>query len=255
MTATLEAMRRAPFLEGVGLPGPGFSPSQGLMKLDGYRELFDFYRTLLDTPTLPESREQTARLLDGRDIATLYEYWVFVRVLVAVCEVLKVERPSVLTNGDEMGVLLPRGLGLALGEVAVTFNRGYRGRSQDGSYSTALRPDVVLRVGSVEYAFDAKYRMDTVDLDSEDDDDATERVWKRADIYKMHTYRDAISGISAAFVVYPGDSFAFFESTSELRRRPEDLVLLSGVGAVPLRPDNKDHQAQLVRLIARLLAK
>ena len=95
-----------------------------------------------------------------------------------------------------------------------------------------------MREGDRLHVFDAKYRLDRFDAEERDSDDAP-ATYKRADLYKMHTYRDAISGLRTAFVVYPGSEFVFFERNGGRRARPGDVVSADGVGALPLRP--ADH--------------
>src|SRR5207244_8632467 len=89
--------------------------------------------------------------------------------------------------------------------------------------------------------FDAKYRVDDLtglfglvgnedELDEEKRAFRTNQVAKRADLLKMHAYRDAIRRTEGAYVIYPGtdpvqsqDWWAFHE-------------LLPGLGAFALRP-------------------
>ena len=98
--------------------------------------------------------------------------------------------------------------------VCIEFNGTYS-RALKSAYSTPLRPDVTLTVDGIRYAFDAKYRLDRLALD-DDDDDSVGYTYKRADLYKMHTYRDAIRDLRAAFVVFPASS----SRSSKDRARP-----------------------------------
>ena len=80
----------------------------------------------------------------------------------------------------------------------------------------------------------------------EDDDKVAERAgtFKRRDIYKMHTYRDAIPAAGSAWILYPGSQFRFFAvprsgvpSGGHLVLSPGELpTKLEGVGAIPLAP-------------------
>jgi len=71
----------------------------------------------------------------------------------------------------------------------------------------------------------------------------------------MHTYRDAISGIQAAFVVYPGTEFVFFERTRNRLTDPSAITQGDGVGAVPLRPSASDPACVLRALLRKVLTK
>ena len=86
-----------------------------------------------------------------------------------------------------------------------------------------LIPDIALRVTGGSNAslhlFDAKFRVHAltdVGLAADDKDDADEKSaeragsFKRADIYKMHAYRDAIPDARSVWILYPGGEFRFF---------------------------------------------
>lgn len=254
MGMLVDEMSRAAFLEGVGQPSSLASPSQAILKLEGYRQIFDCYRALLDAPTTPQSDSECQRFLDGRDVATLYEYWTFLQVCSAVASVLGVGVPSVPVDTTDLGALLGRGLCVRFsGGVAVTYNQGFPGNSVMGSYSTALRPDVTLLVPGREFVFDAKYRLDGLAIEENADDIDDELTWKQADLHKMHTYRDAIARVPAAFVMYPGDVFVFYESSVGRRREPEEIGALDGVGAIPMRPGVPADQDRLRSLIRRVV--
>ena len=104
---------------------------------------------------------------------------------------------------------------------------------EDGSYSKSFRPDytaVVLpaeyeskgwrkaedlaeAAGTISYLhFDAKYRIDklkdlfgaTEETDADRQEAKTTGTVKNADLYKMHTYNEAIRRTVGSFVLYPG---------------------------------------------------
>ena len=245
----------APFLAEVGRLSGFHSPSQALAKADGYREVFGFWGNLSRHVSLPGSASETARLLEGRDMATLYEYWVFLKVLEATCMVTGT-RPTChpALRRDELGESLVVGLTSTIGEnLSVRFNPTFT-RSQGDAYSTPLRPDVIIEFDGTRYVFDAKYRLDRFDCNDADADDGP-ATYKRADLYKMHTYRDAISGIQAAFVVYPGTEFVFFERARHRLTDPSAITQCDGAGAVPLRPSDSDPACVLRALLRKVLTK
>ncbi|MEN6551325.1 MAG: nuclease domain-containing protein, partial [Methanobacterium sp.] len=113
---------------------------------------------------------------------------------------------------------------------------------KDYSYSLNLRPDYTLRIkkGSDYHLihFDAKYRSDIIiedtDIDKRDKEEEEKRVYKNADIYKMHTYKDAIIGSLGAYVLYPGTEPKIF---------PENPIsILPSVGAFPLTPGSMNSK-------------
>jgi uncharacterized protein len=252
MLGILEESAGAPFLAEAGRLAGFRAPTQALTKADGYRELFAFWGDLTAHASLPDSASETSRLLEGRDVATLYEYWVFIKIIEATVALTggKVAGPP-LVERSELGGSLSVGLVATVGPISVSFNRTYQ-RSKHAAYSTPLRPDVTVQIGDALYAFDAKYRLTRFEV-AETDADEDAATYKRADLYKMHTYRDAITGLKAAFIVYPGTEFVFFERSGNKREQPSAVTLADGVGAVPLRPADADPPAHLRELLSVLL--
>ena len=173
------------------------------------------------------------------------------------------------TKVDELGARLPWDLCVAWGDVELFYNlRFSRSRSRRRSYSLALRPDVVLRVPSGPNAglhlFDAKFRLDRIEKmageedDVDDDDEREEQLgkFKHADVYKMHTYRDALPEARSVWVMYPGSEFGMFEAgeAGRLVRDVRELgEVVDGVGGVPARPG--EVGAELARLVEVILAR
>lgn len=254
MAGMLEEAAAASHLLEAGQLTAAVSPTQALLKSEGYREILTFWDSLGHHAALPLSNEETTRLLEGKDIATLYEYWVFVRVLAAACEVTG-QRPigPPRIDRNDLGTSLVVGLRNPLGpDLAVRYNPTFT-RAAGRAYSTPLRPDVVVEVGDRLHAFDAKYRLDRLDVTDGDSDDGSS-TYKRADLYKMHTYRDAIRGMRTAFVVYPGHEAVFFAREGGGPGRLQDLTQdADGVGVIPLRPSEEDPSIVLRETLAGLL--
>jgi predicted component of viral defense system (DUF524 family) len=117
--------------------------------------------------------------------------------------------------------------------------------------------------------FDAKYRIEDLTealgmdeeknsenekrrfLDDERDETKTRNTYRRGDLYKMHTYNDAIRRTAGSYVFYPGKGN---EGKTEFCRYEE---IVPGVGAfrmLPTRtsPDGKDSaDAQTSRLVLK----
>jgi hypothetical protein len=70
-------------------------------------------------------------------------------------------------------------------------------------------------------------------------EDERQGVFKRADVYKMHTYRDAITDAQSAWVMYPGTLFQRFDADEK-----------GAVGAIPVKPGQLE---ELHRHISSLL--
>ena len=135
------------------------------------------------------------------------------------------------------------------------FSRSQRG--QRHSYSVPLIPDIALRIPDGPNAglhlFDAKFRVHALtdmrlaaDDKDADDEKARKRAgsFKRADIYNMHAYRDAIPDARSVWILYPGGQFRFFgesggggPSGCRAASSPEGLPgEFDGVGAIPVAP-------------------
>ncbi|MDI3469908.1 MAG: hypothetical protein OJF62_001971 [Pseudolabrys sp.] len=255
MLGILEQSAAVPFLTEAGRLAGFHSPTQALAKADGYREVFSFWTGLTAHVSLPLSATETVRILEGRDVATLYEYWSFLKLLEATVNITgRRLSGEVAVRRDELGESLSLGLSTGVGpNISISFNPTFR-RSNRTAYSTPLRPDVILKVGDALHAFDAKYRLDRFDV-AENDPDDDPATYKRVDLYKMHTYRDAISNLRSASVLYPGTEFVFFERSGAKRNAPGSIANADGVGAIPLRPTAADPSGMLRELLTVLLTR
>ncbi|HUR00086.1 MAG TPA: DUF2357 domain-containing protein [Gemmatimonadaceae bacterium] len=202
-----------------------------------------------------------------RNVATLYEYWVYLqmaRALSDACDVpislSKLVRRTpfgselCLAQGSESRVegTVTRG-GRRL-RLVLWFNRTFARGSQ--SWTRTMRPDCSLhvRVGDepeddfrgVWLHFDAKYRAEALSdvLASVDEDVRVDSTARRDDLLKMHAYRDAIRRSAGAYVIYPG---------SEDREYREYHELLPGLGAFRLRP-TASGDALGVKSVKRFIA-
>jgi len=229
------------------------SSSQVLLKRDGYRELLQLYR-LFNLARHPFF-QPLAEAIDSRDVATLYEYWCFFELVHRLEEMWgkATIRLEVGETGElQWGVTANFSDGRKL-----VYNEGF-GRAKGRSYSVSLRPDFVLHEdGKPTVVFDAKFRFDPKSLPTDREEDTyerdvaggdVERIVKRADIYKMHTYRDALRTVRAAVALFPGSKGAgeFYERRTSKKRSIglQDLIegQREGVGAIPLLPGNHDNR-------------
>ena len=141
------------------------------------------------------------------------------------------------------------------------------------SYSLPFKPDytLLIEIDSNQYFihFDAKYRSEgqvlsfyeqigTEELTENEEHEIEEKVEKRdneeeaykkfkyGDLYKMHTYKDAILKTEGAYVLYPGDDKKIFKVTEE---KP-----IPSVGAFPLTPGkNGIEEEELTTFIIAVL--
>ena len=227
------------------------SPTQVMLKSEGYKEVWQLWSEFSAYMSLPTDAQAVDRFLQGKDIAQLYEYWVFLKVIEATTAVLNLKNVPVMNlSVCDLGTSLDRGLSVEIGPVRISFNPTFA-RSRGDTYSTPLRPDVVLEIGGRKFIFDAKYRLKWKDL--EDEVKEEESTFLRADLYKMHTYRDAIRNVEAAFVVYPGTEFGFYERSEFFNDAVSALKAFDGVGAIPAIPDAGLSFRVLNAVIKRIL--
>ena len=254
------------------------SNSQVLLRRDDYREVVQTDLLLQYGLVLPwERAEQVADSIgDIRPVFELYEYFCFFalrRVLRSVCGPETKRLEDFYTSRDgRLEVSLRRGkrsrvrYSLELAGVPVSvdlyYNRSFRKPSEttvysDASYSAPFRPDFAVHVqahGAEHWLlFDAKYRLDaenwlaevTNELTPDDLEDAEHEdqdMFKKADLYKMHTYRDAVLGTRGAYLLFPGDGT---DASIFVRHRDpayRSSYSIPSVGAFPLRPRRTTEQ-------------
>ncbi len=163
-------------------------------------------------------------------------------------------------------------------EVTLMYNRLFSRTTRDRSYSLPFKPDYSLLIDINEdirfIHFDAKYRSEVEVLDfynkigsqklSEEEKEvinkkenqkATQRdmeeekshKYKNGDIYKMHTYKDAILRTKGAYVLYPGSRDGIF--------KVNDNEPIPSVGAFPLNPgENGKEENDLGEFIKAVIS-
>lgn len=268
-----------------------------LQRKEGYREIlrvwlmFDLAAKLCWN-ALDDEQYQAGK----RDVATLYEYWVFFRLLEVVGSVFSIDSKEteklIQETNDGMGLQLRQGRHIALAGVCTMngrklhvkfhYNRTF-GRSEyplKGSWTQQMRPDYTLSVWPQAFSedeaekqelivhihFDAKYKVDglkylldeTASLPEPEDFDSLseeeqnkwleaanqekteqkEGTYKRADLLKMHAYKDAIRRTGGAYIIYPG---------SVSRKHHGFHEIIPGLGAFPLSPSNGDSGEEELR--------
>jgi len=222
--------------------------SQVLLKRDGYRECLSIYR-LLHLARIPIFNN-IQEAIDNRRIDQLYEFWCFFKLSEMLAKVINGEgaKPKFRIKEGPQGGLE--------GETEADLGEGYKlvyNETWKG-YTFNFRPDFsLIKDKNLEVVFDAKFRFDLMELDKdlknlEAEEEAIregnlEKVVKIEDVYKMHTYRDALR-CRASIVVYPGDRRHFYDV---IRGEIEDYSLsdvienlegnLKGVGFIGLRPE------------------
>ena len=269
MLRSLDVLQAQPLFDDVGELRRIPFESTTLQRREGYREILLAWLMLdaaaqLDWPGREDSYNGTTR-----DVATLYEFWLYFLLVRAFRDRLGMtpeQDPLAKVDGalpfccradDGRLVINLRQREASFsrfrwqqdgGELRVHFfyNRsfGRKGVGERGSYSKTFRPDFTLviipdefdqadwsaaertaeKAGRIAYLhFDAKYRGENLpglfgDAEKEDDqpDDDHLRASgtvKRVDLYKMHTYNEAIRRTVGSYVLYP----VLFPNKTKLR--------------------------------------
>ena len=206
-----------------------------------------------------------------KDIATLYEYWLFFKLLDLLQSIFEIEPKDI----SELIKETPDGLSLQLKQgkftairgiyhsesrklnVRFNYNRSFSGKKSypdSGSWTTTLRPDYTLSIWPhgifedeaekqeliVHVHFDGKYKVANLSdfLEQNTDKDLNEEkaenrkgIYKNADLLKMHAYKDAIRRTGGAYVLYPGDIPINQKGFHEI---------IPGLGAFPIKPSKTD---------------
>ena len=161
--------------------------------------------------------------------------------------------------------------------VALYYNRTFKPGPGYTSYSLTLRPDYTIetfpviygssfeqcrssaeKVGAITYIhFDAKFRIANLDLNlagdfDRQDAEAADDDAKPEDVYKMHTYNEAIRGTAASVILFPGGQAADGGLNQSFEKYRE---LIPGVGALAISPGNHEVRSKALTAIRDYLSK
>ncbi len=219
--------------------------SQVLQRREGYRQLFQLYSLLQLTSTCDLfNKDDFTSLLETKDTPTLFEYWSFFVIKEILDGMLKKTSCSRIITDDPLNQSVEPGLCIRYEDtVSLWFNKSYRRSSgqQPGdsfapaevskeSYSHPFRPDIVIEKNGMLLIFDAKFKGKRDGFYGEDECGSV-TSWKDEDIDKMHCYREAIRGVTGAYILYPGKKTVLYAAHNA-------TSLYQGVGAMPLKPEN-----------------
>lgn len=240
-----------------------------LQRRRGYRDVLHHFVKLRLATRVPLTKELVGDLLEGKDIAQLYELWCYFSLVQHLERLLGAPVSATRPRSDDVELTLPRNLEVAWPDgTRVVYNPRFSraSPSQRYSYSVPLRPDIALEVTAGPNAglhlFDAKFKLERLEAlladETEEelaDEAESERrgTFKRGDLYKMHAYRDAIPQARSVWVLYPGTERRFFSAHG--RHAPVTLPadgVLMGVGAIPHKPGEKSSAA-LQELLGQLI--
>ncbi len=242
-----------------------------LQRKEGYREVLRIWLMFDLAAKLVWKGGDDVYSGGKKDIATLYEYWLFFKLLDLFKSIFNIEPKEVTElikeTADGLNLQLKQGCHTALSgvydagtrslNVRFNYNRSFSGQKvypHSGSWTTTMRPDYTLSFWPngisekeaesqeliVHIHLDAKYKIanltDILNNESIEDigsekEDNRKGVYKNADLLKMHAYKDAIRRTGGAYVIYPG-------YTSIRKKGFHEII--PGLGAFPVRPSKTD---------------
>ncbi|WP_236071254.1 DUF2357 domain-containing protein [Paraburkholderia domus] len=272
VTSQLEEVLHHDLFAEVGRLSRFPADDQALQKREGYRDIFKAYVETEFAARLSWQSSPEDYGAGQRDVATLYEYWGFIQLSQVVATLVGQTfdmSPLVQSRSNGLTVGIRTGVETVLAgvverfdrrmKVELCFNRTYRrGAARNASWTRPMRPDYSLLISPAEgepatfepiaLHFDAKYRVEFVkeifgvDDAGEEADTLQAPVGLerggalRADLLKMHAYRDAIRRTAGAYVLYPGG-----DREDIGLQYPEYHELLPGLGAFVLRPTDSGN--------------
>jgi predicted component of viral defense system (DUF524 family) len=307
----LENHLNQPFFKEIERPQTLKLNSPVLQRKSGYRELLNAWLQFDLAAKLIWKGGDDVYKAGKRDIAALYEYWLFFVLYDLVKKKFNINLSNsenyhhlIEPTEDGLNVMLKSGKLVSLEgtfqsegrvlHIKFSYNRTFEGgvdygSKKSGSWTKTLRPDYTLSVWPedlkdedtaeeqeqiVHIHFDSKYKVQqfniktsvetdltefdedsasvendgSVKLDSLEKEKGEERkgVYKNADLFKMHTYKDAIRRTGGAYVLYPGsENKAPFKGFHEL---------IPGLGAFAIRPkEGENGTAELSDFIDKII--
>ena len=269
------------FFKHVSMPSQLNLNSPVLQRKEGYREILQAWLMFDLAAKLSWSGGDNVYEAGKRNVAVLYEYWVFFKLLEVISRVFEINPVSinklVRTDADRINLEIQQGKMTMIEGIYETENRKFNVRffynrtfahtkedeelNKAGSWTVNMRPDYTLSVWPgdismdqaeqedliVHIHFDAKYRVNKIDFGTDDSEDEEkmsnallnekkeqeEGIYKRADLLKMHAYKDAIRRTSGAYILYPGTIERKLKGYHEI---------IPGLGAFCLTPSNYDEE-------------
>lgn len=231
-----------------------------LQSRSGYSDLFRIYQIIGLGVMFKQADVED--LLKGQNshVYQVYEYWCYTRLYRSLHSMSENKPAFPLKKVDGRWTMsIRRGNGVEFRipvrethvSVVLYYNRKFD-QSSNGfrSYSIGLKPDYTLLIYTDSdpgrkfvINFDAKYKAkpdDNADVYVDDSDLDTD-CWA-FDIYKMHTYRDALLHSFGSYVLYPGKNGMMYQKPPRDQDwEVRDSLVIPSVGAVPLVPGSEKN--------------
>lgn len=262
-----------------------------LQRKEGYREILRVWLMINLAARLTWKGGEDVYKGGKRDVATLYEYWLFFKLTELLEDLFQIQaltpESMIEETNDKLGLKLKQGKYLPLEGIYETdsrklhiqfsFNKTFSGDNKypaGGSWTRSMRPDYTLSIWPegitekeaekdeliVHLHFDAKYKVDNLSSlfgaeEKEMDENGKEEylneekkqqnqgTFKRADLLKMHAYKDAIRRTAGAYILYPGS-----EVKDDWKGFHE---IVPGLGAFTMKPNRENDGSSELRLFLK----
>lgn len=225
--------------------------SQVLQKKEGYRDIFEYFLMLEFSFKLNWNELSNDFKGYEKKLSELYEYWCYFKLIKILKELTntKINFEDIYEiNEDKWSIKLHENRKSKLKfvykniKLELLYIKKFNQKSIDKSYSLPFKPDftIIFINNDKQYLihFDAKYRING-NLFKED-----ENIYKNPDIYKMHTYKDALKNTIGAYIFYPGTIKQIFK---------ESYNIVPSVGAFPLNPKcSKDNEKEISKFLIEI---
>ncbi len=285
---TLDEILSGPFFRDVGHLQELPTANQVLLKREGYRQIFSTFALIESSLDLQLELEDAIHP-SQRNVASLYEYWTFLKLVDVIGEACGDPEASLRLfqqNGDGLSLGLKRGkesrlrwrisvAGRGL-TVCVYFNRSFRATDEsepDGSWSRAMVPDASVLVRpeagrtrvenerdlDVWLHFDAKYKLDWSSYQFEraasEQEELQTALGEEEQERQASSRRDDLLKMHAYrdAIRRSAGAYVLFPGTPGALEFRQYVELIPGLGAFPLRPGDDSGAAALRRFIADVL--
>ncbi|MBD1259309.1 DUF2357 domain-containing protein [Maribacter polysiphoniae] len=267
MIRELENQLHHSFFKDISRPTTLKLNSPVLQRKEGYREVLRVWLMFDLAAKLIWTGGNDIYSGGKKDIATMYEYWLFFKLLDLFQSIFEIDPKDISDlikeTPDGLNLQIKQGKFTALRgvyysrnrkiNIRFNYNRTFSGKKtypNSGSWTTTLRPDYTLSLWPygiseaeaekqeliVHVHFDAKYKIANLtdfleqNIKNDLDEEKVENkkgIYKNADLLKMHAYKDAIRRTGGAYVLYPGDRSINQKGFHEI---------IPGLGAFPVKP-------------------
>lgn len=276
------------FFKVIGRPLSLKINSPTLQRKEGYREILNIWLKYDLAAQLIWSGGDDVYMGGNKDIATLYEYWLFFKLLEVLENIFEIEPKEleklIVPSKDNLGLQLIQGKVTALSgtytrgtrelNIRFNYNRSFQGGTSDvsksGSWTITLRPDYTLSIWPtdikekeaeatdqiVHIHFDAKYKIANINqiLEADETNDESWKEEKKQNQNGIYKNIDLLK-MHAYKDAIRRTSGAYILYPGEIDKPIRGFhEILPGLGAFPIKPsENTNETIYLENFIREVL--